>query len=120
MNVPLRPSAVSFPSIARVFAFTFALALALGISGTAAADTPAAADYAGGTGTAADPFQISNLAELRKFMESSGAFPQQANYKLIANINAADTSTWLSGAGWQPVDATLMDTFDGNNFEIRT
>ena len=69
------------------------------LAGNAAADTPAAGSYAGGNGTVGDPFQISNLAELRKFMESSGAFPQQSNYKLTANIDASDTNTWLGGAG---------------------
>ncbi len=89
------------------------------LAGNAAADTPAAGSYAGGNGTVGDPFQISNLAELRKFMESSGAFPQQSNYKLTANIDASDTNTWLGGAGWAPVNAVLMDGFDGQNFEIQ-
>lgn len=94
------------------------------IAGNVVADTPAAGSYAGGNGTEGDPFQISNLAELRKFMESSAAFPQHAWYKLTATIDAADTSTWLGGLGWQPVSAsavqgTPLQGFDGQNFEIQ-
>ena len=98
-----------------------ALLSAVMFAGSAAADTPAAPNYAGGNGTEANPFQISTLAELRLFMETpaGGFFPPNAYYRLTATIDAADTSTWLSGAGWQPVDATLMDGFDGQNFEIQ-
>ncbi|MBK7471650.1 MAG: Ig-like domain repeat protein [Betaproteobacteria bacterium] len=91
------------------------------LAGNVAADTPAAPSFAGGNGTQANPFQISTLAELRLFMETPvlGFFPNNAYYLLTATIDAADTSTWLAGAGWQPVDATLMDGFDGQNFEIQ-
>ncbi len=89
------------------------------LTGNAAADTQAAASYAGGNGTQGDPFQISTLAELRKFMESAPIFPNHSYYKLTANIEASDTGTWLSGLGWLPVDASLLDGFDPAGFEIQ-
>ncbi len=89
------------------------------LADNAAADTPAAGSFAGGNGTQADPFQISNLAELRRFMESAPIFPNNSWYKLTANIDASDTSTWLGGLGWLPVDATLLDGFDPAGFEIQ-
>lgn len=88
-------------------------------AGQAAADTPAAGSFAGGNGTQGNPFQISNLAELRRFMESAPIFPNNAYYKLTANIDAADTATWFGGPGWLPVDATLLDGFDPAGFEIQ-
>jgi len=94
------------------------------LAGNAAADTPAAGSFAGGNGTQADPFQISNLAELRRFMESAPIFPNNSWYKLTANIDASDTSTWfpinqIDHSGWLPVDATLLDGFDPAGFEIQ-
>ena len=89
------------------------------IAGNVAADTPAAGSFAGGNGTQGNPFQISNLAELRKFMESAPIFPNNSWYKLTANIEASDTATWFGGPGWLPVDASLMDGFDPAGFEIQ-
>ena len=47
-------------------------------AGNVAADIPAAGSFAGGNGTQGSPWQISNLAELRLFMEDSspGYFPR--------------------------------------------
>lgn len=91
------------------------------IAGSAAADTPAAGSFAGGNGTQGDPWQISTLAELRRFMEDSspGFFPRNSYYKLVANIEASDTATWFSGLGWLPVDASTMQGFDPAGFEIQ-
>src|SRR4051812_8491929 len=57
------------PPIRALRAWLVLLAVFL-LAGNAAADTPAAPTYAGGNGTQASPFQIANLAQLRKFMES--------------------------------------------------
>lgn len=92
-------------------------------AGNVAADTPAAGSFAGGNGTQGDPFQISSLAELRRFMESAPIFPNNSWYRLTANIEASDTDTWFGGVsgspGWLPVDASLMDGFDPAGFEIQ-
>ena len=92
-------------------------------AGSAGADTPAASSFDGGNGSQANPFQISTLAELRLFMQGGpfpGALSNNQNYfKLTANIDAADTSTWLGGLGWQPVAWTPLNSFDGQNFEIQ-
>ena len=91
------------------------------IAGNVAADTPAAGSFAAGNGTQGNPWRISNLAELRRFMEDSslGFFPKDSYYKLIANIDASDTATWFSGLGWLPVDASTMQGFDPAGFEIQ-
>jgi len=39
------------------------------------------------------------------------------NYELGSNIDASDTSTWNSGAGWNPI-GTFTGTFDGQNHSI--
>jgi hypothetical protein len=52
----------------------------------------------------------------------SGIFGGGGNgtdFILTATIDAADTSTWLAGLGWQPVDATNLNSFDGNGFDIQ-
>ncbi len=96
-----------------------ALLSVFALAGNAAADTPAAGSFAGGNGTQGNPFQISNLAELRRFMESAPIFPNNSYYQLTANIEASDTGTWLGGLGWLPVDASLLDGFDPAGFEIQ-
>ena len=61
--------------------------------------------FAGGTGTAADPYQISNWTHLANMSSDLGA-----NYTLIANLNSStdgyDTyasSSANAGAGWLPI-----------------
>ncbi len=89
------------------------------LAGNAFAETTAATQYAGGNGSPGNPWQIATLAQLRLFMETAPAsWPDDANFILTASIDAADTATWLSNAGWLPVDITFVDRFDGNGFNI--
>ncbi len=72
--------------------------------------------FAGGTGTEADPFQISTGAELA-FLASSvnGGTDYEAKYfKLTGDIN-------LNNRPWTPIGTssnTFLGIFDGGNFEI--
>jgi hypothetical protein len=82
---------------------------------------PYAPGYSGGAGTPGDPYQITTLAQLQ------GAGSDLASsFKLMNNINAADTETWneIAGApgtykGFAPIgtvigNAYFTGTFDGN------
>src|SRR5262245_54506506 len=98
-----------------------ALLTILLLAGNVAADTPAAPNYAGGDGSQNNPFQIATLAQLRKFMESPpfGGGGNGSYFILTATIDAADTSTWLGGLGWQPVGITGLQSFDGQGYQIQ-
>ena len=85
-----------------------------------------AAAFAGGTGTAADPYQIANGAELAYLASSvnSGESYEEKNFVLTANID-------LNGLPWTPIANSFSDAllggsdyrvfagnFDGNGYTI--
>lgn len=85
-----------------------------------------AAAFAGGTGTAEDPYQIANGAELAYLASSvnSGESYEEKNYVLTANID-------LNGLPWTPIANSFSDAllggsdyrvfagnFDGNGYTI--
>jgi hypothetical protein len=72
-----------------------------------------------GSGTEADPYQISTLNQL--YWIGVDSLRLNKNYKLINNINAASTRSWFSGNGWPPIgneDHPFTGVFNGNCFEI--
>jgi len=78
------------------------------------------AAYAGGTGTVADPFQISNWGHLYSVRDNL-----TKNFTLIADLDSSTTgySTYNSGAGWTPIGVNtagnrFIGTFDGDNYTI--
>ncbi len=75
------------------------------------------AQFNGGTGTEADPYQISNVTQLQAMNTAL-----DKHYILTQNIDAAITSTWNSGAGFEPIgittSAAFTGTFDGKGFVI--
>ncbi|NCU35964.1 hypothetical protein EOM75_08095, partial [Candidatus Falkowbacteria bacterium] len=73
----------------------------------------AKAQFAGGTGTVQDPYQISNVTHLQNIRTA----PNTAHFKLINNIDASATRTWNGGQGFNPV-SYLNGNIDGNNFTI--
>ncbi|MEX2634360.1 MAG: GLUG motif-containing protein [Balneolales bacterium] len=79
--------------------------------------TSSQAQFAGGSGTEADPYEVSTLEELQE-MENH----LDSHFILTAEIDAADTETWNEGAGFSPigVDTTTSFTgsFDGNGYVI--
>ena len=85
-----------------------------------------AAAFAGGTGTAEDPYQIANGAELAYLASSvnSGESYEEKNFVLTANID-------LNGLPWTPIANSFSDAllggsdyrvfagnFDGNGYTI--
>ena len=72
-----------------MLALLFALIVGIHLSHHAYAETVAAGSYAGGSGTSGDPYQISNLAELRRLSETVGDW-QLKHFELTNNIDASD------------------------------
>ena len=70
-----------------------------------------------GEGTATDPYEISNASELQSMRGNLSA-----NYTLIGTIEAANTSAWNDGAGFEPIgndSEPFTGTFDGNEQTIQ-
>ena len=66
----------------------------------------AAGEFAGGTGTQADPYLISTPQQLFKMKDFTSS-----HFKLTNDID-------LSGHDWIPI-TSFSTTFDGNNFAIK-
>ena len=72
--------------------------------------------FAGGDGSAADPYQISNVTQLQNMSSNLSA-----HYVLINDIDASNTSTWNGGSGFDPVgdlDKKFIGSLDGRNHTI--
>ena len=77
-------------------------------------------EYAGGTGTKADPYQITNVAQLFKAVNNTDAtkFFKVMNDIVINSID--DFDTWTNSSNfvdWNPAN-TFAGTFDGNQKTI--
>jgi hypothetical protein len=77
--------------------------------------------FAGGDGSADNPFQVANLTQLnsvRDFLDAS--------FIQIADIDASETLEWNEGAGFEPIgswttpstNSPFTGTYDGNGFTI--
>ena len=78
--------------------------------------TPASMFTGAGSGTAADPYQITNVDELQEMNLNLSA-----NYTLMNNIDASATTGWPGGEGFEPIGdftARFNGTLDGQNFKI--
>ena len=77
-------------------------------------DGSTAAAFAGGTGTAEDPYQIANGAQLAYLASSvnSGETYEEKNFVLTANID-------LNGLPWTPIANSFSDALlEGSNYRI--
>ena len=77
-------------------------------------DGSTAAAFAGGTGTAEDPYQIANGAQLAYLASSvnNGETYEEKNFVLTANIN-------LNGLPWTPIANSFSDAlFGGTDYRI--
>ncbi len=73
----------------------------------------AASDFAAGSGTEVDPYQVSSAEELNKVRNHL-----DKHFKQTANI---DLSTYTADGGWQPIGNTttkFAGKYNGNNFNI--
>ncbi|MEX2634361.1 MAG: GLUG motif-containing protein [Balneolales bacterium] len=90
---------------------------ALGLLFVLILTTSSQAQFAGGSGTEADPYEVSTLEELQE-MENH----LDSHFILTAEIDAADTETWNDGAGFSPIGVDTTDSFagsfDGNGYVI--
>ncbi|MBT4935184.1 hypothetical protein HON15_00250 [Candidatus Woesearchaeota archaeon] len=69
-----------------------------------------------GTGTFANPYNISNCTQLQEMENDVGA-----NFSLTNNINCSDTVNWNSGSGFDPVGSNspkFVGSLNGNNYNI--
>ncbi len=79
-------------------------------------------DFAGGSGTAEDPYLIETANHLNNVRNDLSA-----HYKMVADIEFAETDFaedgdfYNNGAGWQPIgskDTPFSGSFDGNGYTI--
>lgn len=73
----------------------------------------AKAQFAGGTGTVQNPYQIANVTHLQNIRTASNT----AHFKLINDVDASATRNWNGGQGFNPIPG-LYGSIDGNNFTI--
>lgn len=75
------------------------------------------AQFNGGTGTISDPYQIADVTQLQAMNTAL-----DKHFILTQNIDASITSTWNSGAGFEPIGPTAVAPFtgslDGKGFKI--
>ena len=64
-----------------------------------------------GIGTEADPYQISNLEELRWLSQNPASW--NSHFIQTADVDATDTQNWNSGAGFNPIGNSSI-YFTGN------
>lgn len=72
----------------------------------------------GGDGTAANPYQLSDIYGLQGIVEKDRrtGLVDQLNYQLVSDIYASPVSGWNSGAGFRPV--SLVGNLDGRGHTI--
>ncbi len=72
--------------------------------------------FSGGSGTVANPFQISNVTELQWIGNHSNL---DKHYVLINDIDATNTRFWNGGKGFEPIakDASLSLIYHGSEFK---
>jgi hypothetical protein len=93
------------------------LAAALLVTVFAVVPGNVSAQFAGGSGTLEDPYQISDVYQLQDIDTDLNA-----HYILVNDIDASDTSTWNFGAGFDPIGDgypnPFTGTFNGNGYTI--
>jgi|AntRauTorcE11897_2_1112592.scaffolds.fasta_scaffold01649_1 hypothetical protein len=75
-----------------------------------------AVDFAGGSGTANDPWQIETLDQL-----DDVRLILQDYYILVNDLDASETSQWNNGEGFIPIgnsETGFSGSFNGNDYEI--
>jgi hypothetical protein len=71
-------------------------------------EQPIAISFAGGNGSASNPFQISNITQLQNMSANVSA-----HYILINDIDASATCGWNGGKGFDPIGAGIGGPFTG-------
>jgi len=82
-------------------------------------EAPASAFSGSGSGTVANPYQITNATQLQEMKDNFNA-----HYVLANDIDCSDTVNWNGGAGFEPVGYydgshhVFTGTFDGQGYVI--
>lgn len=79
-------------------------------------NTNVTAQYAGGTGTSGDPYQISTVTQLQAISSNL-----DSHFILVNDIDASDTKNWNSGAGFVQIGTVnfrFSGSFNGQDFTI--
>ena len=78
--------------------------------------------FAGGTGTADDPYQIATAEELWAFAEKVNGGETDASAVLTADIDLSEICSEEEGDSWTPIgnseENAYTGTFNGQNFKI--
>ncbi|MCK5773800.1 MAG: peptidase A26, partial [Thermoplasmata archaeon] len=72
--------------------------------------------FAGGNGTASNPYQISNVTQLQNMSSDLSA-----HYIILNDINASETIDWNNGTGFDPIGNktnSFNGSLDGQGFNI--
>lgn len=69
--------------------------------------------FAGGTGTSANPYLIANVNHLQAVRTAAN----NAHFRIINAIDASVTSTWNGGSGFNPI-GYFNGTIDGDGFAV--
>ncbi|PID30787.1 MAG: hypothetical protein CR982_00885 [Candidatus Cloacimonadota bacterium] len=72
-------------------------------------------EYSGGSGTEADPYQISTLNDLKILSETSEDWTKY--FKQTDDIDASETQNWDNGKGFNPI-GKFQGVYDGDNHNI--
>jgi ribosomal protein L27 len=75
--------------------------------------TPTVAQFAGGSGTAEDPYQIETIEQLQDVGQEEY---RGSHFLLIADIDASETAGWNDGKGFEPL--RFDGHFDGDGHVI--
>lgn len=70
-------------------------------------------NFAGGEGTASNPYEISTLEQLQKIDQIEF---QTAHFIQVNDIDAAETTNWNNGKGFDPI--TFGGSYDGRGYAI--
>jgi hypothetical protein len=99
----------------RIVSFGMTLVVAMTMAISARAQTPVTPS---GSGTAGDPYQISELGNL-VWMKQNASTSSGKYYKLMNDIDASATAGWNAGAGFEPIGSFFYGNFDGNGKVIQ-
>lgn len=108
---------VVWPVAGSIGGFGFAASVAADDADeTSAVADGRAESFAGGTGTAADPYQVATVEQLQRVDEFLAA-----NFTLIEDIDASKTANWNDGKGFEPIgndSRPFTGSFDGDGHTI--
>lgn len=79
---------------------------------------PVQAQFAGGSGTVEDPYQVETLEHLQEIADTIYLYK---HFIQVADIDASDTEAWNEGRGFEPIGSTshpFTGTYDGKGHTI--